>query len=65
VRLLGLDPFAAHAALARRGEQLDALAARAARHADTAPEDLPAPGAPLLDVSNEHHATWEVRLFAS
>jgi urease accessory protein len=65
VRLLGLDPFAAHAALARCGEQLDALAAQAAGYADASPEDLPAFGAPLLDVSNEHHATWEVRLFAS
>lgn len=65
VRLLGLDPFAAHAAHARRAAQVDALAAEAAGWARAAADDLPACGAPLLDVSNEHHATWEVRLFAS
>jgi urease accessory protein len=65
VRLLGLDPFAAHAALARRGGQVDALAGEAAGYAQAAAVDLPALGSPLLDVSNEHHATWEVRLFAS
>ena len=65
VRLLGLDPFAAHAALARRGQQLDECAAEAATYAQAAPHELPALGAPLIDVSNEHHATWEVRLFAS
>jgi urease accessory protein len=65
VKLLGLDPFAAHAALARCGGQLDALAAEAADYVHAPPDELPALGAPLLDVSNEHHATWEVRLFAS
>ena len=65
VRLLGLDPFAVHAALARLGPELDALVAAAAAHAHTAPADLPAWGAPLLDVLAEHHARWEVRLFAS
>ena len=28
-------------------------------------DELPAAGAPLLDIGAEHHATWEVRLFAS
>jgi urease accessory protein len=28
-------------------------------------DDLPAAGAPLLDITAEDHATWEVRLFAS
>ena len=65
VRLLGLDPFAVHALLARLGPWLDALAAEAAARAHDPPEDLPSYGAPLIDVSSEHHATWEVRLFAS
>lgn len=65
VRLLGLDPFAVHAALARLGEHLDVAAAAGAAHSHTLPADLPAWAAPLLDVSTERHATWEVRLFAS
>jgi urease accessory protein len=65
VRLLGLDPFAVHAALARIGAELDAIAAEGAAHAHTPPADLPAWGAPLLDVLAELHATWEVRLFGS
>jgi urease accessory protein len=65
VRLLGLDPFGVHASLARLGEQLDAVAANGAALAHTSPADLPAWAAPLLDISTERHATWEVRLFAS
>ncbi len=65
VRLLGLDPFAVHAVLARLGPSLDAIAVEGAAHARTAPAGLPARGAPLLDILAEHHATWEVRLFAS
>jgi urease accessory protein len=65
VRLLGLDPFAVHAVLARIGPALDAIAAKGATFAHTPPEDLPAWSAPLLDILAEHHTTWEVRLFAS
>ncbi|HXT46285.1 MAG TPA: urease accessory UreF family protein [Pseudonocardiaceae bacterium] len=65
VRLLGLDPFATHAALARLGPLLDQVADHAAQHARTEPAELPAFSAPLLDVAAEHHAAWEVRLFAS
>ncbi|NDZ79517.1 urease accessory protein UreF, partial [Streptomyces sp. SID10853] len=65
VRLLGLDPFSVHAVLARLGPQLDQLADEATTHKDTAAWRLPAPSAPLLDISAEVHATWEVRLFAS
>lgn len=65
VRLLGLDPFAVHAALARLGSHLDAVAAAGAAHARTPPDELPAWATPLLDICAEHHATWEVRLFAS
>lgn len=65
VRLLGLDPFEVHALLARLAEPIAAVADTAARYATVEPTDLPAHCAPLLDVSAEHHATWEVRLFAS
>lgn len=65
VRLLGLDPFLVYALLARLGGQLDTVAARAAAQTHVPPAELPARGAPLLDVSTERHATWEVRLFAS
>jgi urease accessory protein len=65
VRLLGLDPFAVHAALARMGPQLDAIAAEGAACAYMPPAELPAWSAPLLDVMAERHTTWEVRLFAS
>ncbi|MEZ7004853.1 urease accessory protein UreF [Streptomyces sp. AD55] len=65
VRLLGLDPFAVHAVLARLAPELDRLAVRAAGEADTPAGRLPSYGAPLLDIAAELHATWEVRLFAS
>jgi urease accessory protein len=65
VRLLGLDPFATHAVLARLGPLLDRVAGDAARHAAADPADLSAGSAPLLDFAAEQHATWEVRLFAS
>ncbi|MGN9912958.1 urease accessory protein UreF [Phytohabitans sp. LJ34] len=60
VRLLGLDPYATHALVARLAPACDAVAARA-----TTVDDLPACSAPLLDIGAEAHATWEVRLFAS
>lgn len=65
VRLLGLDPYAVHAALARLAPVVDAVAAGGAAHAHTPASDLPACAGPLLDVGAQHHATWEVRLFAS
>jgi urease accessory protein len=65
VRILGLDPFEVHAVLARLGPELDAIAAAGASYANAPPADLPAWSAPLLDLLAEHHATWEVRLFAS
>jgi urease accessory protein len=65
IRLLGLDPFAVHAVLARLGPTLDTISVNGASHAGTSPADLPSWGAPLLDVLAEQHAGWEVRLFAS
>ncbi|MEU4240384.1 urease accessory UreF family protein [Actinoplanes sp. NPDC026619] len=65
VRLLGLDPYAVHGLLARLAPECDRIAAEAARRSDDPVDDLPASGSPLLDIGAEHHATWEVRLFAS
>ncbi|WP_165687089.1 urease accessory protein UreF [Streptomyces sp. KO7888] len=65
VRLLGLDPFAVHAVLARLAPDLDRLATAATARANAPAAELPAYGAPSLDISAELHATWEVRLFAS
>jgi len=65
VRLLGFDPYAAHALLALLAPECDRIAERAARRAGDPVDELPAAGAPLLDIGAEHHATWEVRLFAS
>lgn len=65
IRLLGLDPFAVHAVLARLGPRLEELAGGAASYVSAPAEQLPGPSAPILDVAAEHHAHWEVRLFAS
>ena len=65
VRLLGLDPFAVHAMLARLAPGVDACAAAAARAAELPPASLPAHGAPALDLLADYHLTAEVRLFAS
>lgn len=65
VRLLGLDPYAVHALLARLAADIDRIAADAAARAHDPVDELPAAGAPLLDIGAELHANWEVRLFAS
>jgi urease accessory protein len=65
VRLLGLDPFRVHALLARLAPDVDRIAAEATARRHDPVDDLPADSAPLLDLGAEHHATWEVRLFAS
>jgi urease accessory protein len=66
VRLLGLDPFAVQAMLARLAPGIDACAAAAARAAASGPpSSLPADGAPALDLLADYHLTAEVRLFAS
>lgn len=65
LKLLSLDPFTAHAALARLGPLLDELAAESARHIDVESDDMPAFGAPMLDIAAEQHSIRKVRLFAS
>jgi urease accessory protein len=66
IRILGLDPFEVHAVAARLAPRLDDLASVAAEQAATLPAaELPATTSVLADILAEHHATWEVRLFAS
>jgi urease accessory protein len=65
VRLLGLDPYAVHGLLAALAPEIDRIAADAADRIGDPVDALPAAGAPMLDISAEQHATWEVRLFAS
>ena len=68
VRLLGLDPFAVNAVVADLAAELRAQVGRAVGCVGLPPADLPAPGAPGLDLLAESHARHhreEVRLFAS
>ncbi|GHG49584.1 urease accessory protein UreF [Streptomyces griseocarneus] len=69
VRLLSLDPFHATAVLARLAPELDVVAVAGAeagrRASDEGLDVLPAPSAPLLDITAEQHAAWPVRLFAT
>ena len=66
VRLLGLDPLRVNAIVAAFAAEITDVAVTAAEACS--PADLPAPGAPGLDVlAEEHdrHHREEVRLFAS
>jgi urease accessory protein len=65
VKVLNTDPFAVHAVLVRLTGFLDELADQAIGYANVAPDQLPAPGAPLLDIAAEHHCAAGVRLFGS
>ncbi|GAB3418170.1 urease accessory protein UreF [Flindersiella endophytica] len=65
IRMLGLDPYAVHAVLARLGSACEQVAREAATAAGKPLRELPMASAPLLDISAADHATWEVRLFAS
>jgi urease accessory protein len=68
VRLLGLDPFAVNAAIVQLRPVLDAVVAEAVRSAELPPDQLPAPGAPVLDLmaqAHVHHHREQVRLFVS
>lgn len=61
LRLLGLDPAAVSALTVLLADAVDRIAVSPVR----APGDLPAPGAPALDVLAEVHAQERVRMFAS
>jgi urease accessory protein len=64
VRLLGLDPFAVQAMLARLAPAIEECARDAAAAAGP-PASLPCDAAPALDLLADVHRTMEVRLFAS
>ncbi|WP_322760766.1 urease accessory protein UreF [Frankia sp. Cr2] len=64
-RLLGLDPLAVTAVLARLSADLELTAAEAAASCDRLPADLPALTGPRLDLLAERHRAAEVRMFAS
>jgi urease accessory protein len=64
-RLLGIDPHAVTAVLAALEPLVDEVAAAATKAAHGPAAELPSFSAPRLDISAEHHSTWEVRLFAS
>jgi urease accessory protein len=68
VRLLGLDPMAVNAVVTALADDVERIADVAASVAGLDPADLPAPGAPALDLlaeAHDRHHREEVRLFAS
>lgn len=64
-RLMGIDPDAVTAVLAALETHVQTTAETATKAALGPYSELPAFSAPRLDISAEHHSTWEVRLFAS
>jgi urease accessory protein len=65
VRLLGLDPFAVQAMLARLAPDVGDCGEDAALSAAQPPGSLPCASAPALDLLADFQLTAEVRLFAS
>ena len=64
-RLLGIDPDAVTAVLAALEPYVQDTADAAMKAALGPYSELPSSSALRLDISAEHHSTWEVRLFAS
>lgn len=65
VRLLGLDPIAVSAVVARIAPEIDRIVPEIGATGTADGQDLPFPSAPNLDLLAESHATTEVRLFES
>ena len=65
VKLLGLDPLAAHRVVAELSEAVERCAAEAASYALGPPANLPSCASPLLEILSVQHAAQPVRLFAS
>jgi urease accessory protein len=65
VRLLGLDPYAVARSVADLAPHLAAVAAEVTAATGADPADLPAAGAPMLDLWLAHHTAADGRLFAS
>jgi urease accessory protein len=64
-RLMGIDPDAVTAVLAALESAVQDTADAATKAALGPATELPSFSALRLDISAEHHSTWEVRLFAS
>ncbi len=65
VRLLGLNPLAVTALLARLSPDVEATADAATVLSERPPADLPALTGPRLDLLAERHRAAEIRMFAS
>lgn len=65
VRMIGLDPFAVHATVARVAAEAEPIVSAAALTATVAASDLPGGSGPLLEVGGELHRAREIRMFAS
>ncbi|HET9171836.1 MAG TPA: urease accessory UreF family protein [Actinospica sp.] len=64
-RLMGIDPDTVTTVLAALEPHVQDTADAATKAALGPHSELPSFSAPRLDISAEHHSTWEVRLFAS
>ena len=65
VKLMSIDPFAAHRIVSGLLPLLDRIATEAAASASAPPDELPSHAAPLTDIVAEHHEAQGMRLFAS
>ena len=65
LRLLGLDPAGIAKLLAEIAEEMDSVAAFAARVASGPVRKIPSPSSPILDLLAEEHFERKERLFAS
>lgn len=65
VKLMSIDPFAAHRCLAELAGEMDEVTDRAVAQADRDPPELPVAGAPMSDLFAELHTHHDQRLFAS
>ncbi len=65
VRLLGLDPFAAAAIVARLAPDAEVVTAAAVAAASGRLDLLPARAEPLVELASVEHSEWALRMFAT
>lgn len=65
VKVMNIDPFTAHRAIAETLPLLRSVAREATSFADSSPERLPSLSSPLSDLAAEHHEEDDARLFVS
>lgn len=65
VKLMSIDPFAAHRCLAELTGEMDEITDRAVAQAHRNPAELPVAGSPMSDLFAELHTRHDQRLFAS